>query len=107
MDQGSIFATFLIVFREALEAGLIVGIILTTLAKLKQQRYVPHVIMSTILALGASVAAGFALAILTQSAQGKAEKMIEGLISLVASGILTYMVFWMTTRSYTILRLTK
>jgi high-affinity iron transporter len=99
MNEGTIAATFLIVFRETLEAGLIVGIILTTLVKLNQKRFIPYVLISTILAVGVSIVAGIALSALTESLQGNAEKMIEGLISLAASAILTYMVFWMSAQA--------
>src|SRR3989338_4146942 len=80
MNEGTVAATFLIVFREALEASLIVGIIMTALARLNQQRYFPQVIGSSILAILVSVAAGFVLASSTQSVQGQAKKMIEGII---------------------------
>ncbi|MBI3999499.1 MAG: FTR1 family protein, partial [Candidatus Omnitrophica bacterium] len=99
MSEGTIAATFLIVFREALEASLIVGIIMTALARLSQQRYFPHVIWSSIAAIVGSIAAGFVLASATKSIQGSAEKMIEGLISLAACGVLTYMVFWMAAQA--------
>ncbi|OGW80291.1 MAG: hypothetical protein A3B72_08835 [Omnitrophica bacterium RIFCSPHIGHO2_02_FULL_45_28] len=89
----------MIVFRETLEAGLIVGIILTTLVKLNQKRYIPYVIISTVSAVAVSIVASLALSALTDSLQGNAEKMIEGLISLAASAILTYMVFWMSAQA--------
>jgi len=91
VGEGAIAATFLIVFREALEASLIVGIILTALSRLNQSRYFPHVIISTLVAIVASVATGIALMSLAASAQGNAEKIIEGTISIVACGVLTYM----------------
>jgi len=95
MNEGTIAATFLIMFREALEASLIVGIILTALSRLGQKRYFPHVIGSVLVAIVASVFAGIGLMSLTESVQGNMEKAIEGIISIVACGVLTYMVFWM------------
>ena len=41
MSDGTFMATFVIVFRETLEAALIVGIILTVLARLRAMRYAP------------------------------------------------------------------
>ena len=93
--EGSIITTFLIVFREALEASLIIGIILTVLARLNQRKYFPHVIVSAFVAILISLWAGKLLMTLTEAAQGNAEKLIEGGISLVACGVLTYMIFWM------------
>ena len=57
--QTTIAATFLIVFREALEAGLIIGIILTALSRLNARHYFKHVALSIVLALIASVLAAW------------------------------------------------
>jgi len=95
MLEGSLITTFLIVFREALEASLIIGIILTVLGHLNQKKYFPHVAVSTFVAILVSLLAGKILMTLTETAQGSVEKLIEGGISLVACGVLTYMVFWM------------
>jgi len=99
MTDASAAAVFLVVFREALEAGLIIGIILTALYKLEQTRFVPHVLLSVLAALGLSVFAGFGLMSLTEAAQGNAQKLIEGFISIAACGVLTYMIFWMEEES--------
>ena len=88
-------ATFIIVLREALEASLIVGIILTVLARLCARRYYSHVIGSTLAAIGLSVVVGAWLSGLADATQEKAQGIIEGVISLVAAGVLTYMFFWM------------
>ena len=95
MNEGSILATFLVVFRESLEAGLILGIILTVLFRLGQKRYVPHVLMSSLAGILTSIAAGLFILHVLSSAQGTVEKVIEGVISLAACGVLTYMIFWM------------
>jgi high-affinity iron transporter len=95
MVDGGLMATLVIVFRETLEAGLIVGIILTVLSRLHAMRYAGAVWMSTSLAVAASIAAGGVLGLATQAVQGRWETMIEGVISLAACGVLTYMVFWM------------
>lgn len=95
MSEGSVVATFIIVFRETLEAGLIVGIVLTMLSRLKAMRYSLHVWASTAVAIGVSVLVGWGLAQTTQATQGQWEKIIEGVISLAACAVLTHMVFWM------------
>jgi high-affinity iron transporter len=95
MADGAMMATLVIVFRETLEAGLIVGIILAMLSRLGAMRYGPHVWAASLLAVGASVLAGWALSAATQTAQVVWERVLEGLISLAACGVLTYMVFWM------------
>lgn len=95
MNEGTVTATFLVVFREGLEASLIVGIILTTLARLKQKKYFPHVFWGALLAVVVSIGLGFMLASLAESVQGGVEAIMEGAISLLACAVLTYMVFWM------------
>ena len=95
MSEGSLAATLLIVFRETLEAGLIVGIILTMLSRMRAMQYASHVWASVAAAVGLSILAGWALGLATASTQGQWEKIIEGCISLVACGVLTWMVFWM------------
>jgi len=99
VNEGSIAATFLIVFRETLEASLIVGIILTAISRLGQTRFFPHVIWSSVCAVFASLIAGMILMSLTESAKENVEKIIEATISIVACGILTYMVFWMAQQA--------
>lgn len=93
--SGSLFATFIVVFREALEASLILGIILTLLARLDARRYFSHVILSALAAVGLSFVAGAWLSSLADSQKEKMKQIIEGTISLVACGVLTYMFFWM------------
>lgn len=93
--DSSLFATLLIVFRETLEAGLIVGIILAMLSRLRAMQYAPHVWASTALAVVASVAAWWGLNQLTGSAQGRWQQILEGTISVAACGVLTWMIFWM------------
>lgn len=102
MFEGNLMATFVIVFREALEAGLIVGIILTVLARLQAMRYAVYVWLSVVVAIAASLLAGFGISLATQGVQGQWEKIIEGSISLIACGVLTYMVFWMDKQSRSI-----
>ena len=95
MTDAAVFATFIIVFRETLEAGLIVGIILTVLDRLGALRHARHVWSGAAAAIAASIVAWGVLAGATQSAQGWWEQIIEGLISLAACGVLAYMVVWM------------
>ncbi len=95
MNEGSLFATFVVVFREALEASLILGIILTVLVRLGARRYISHVLGSAVLAVILSGVAGAWLSGMANSAQEKAQEIIEGVISLAACGVLTYMFFWM------------
>jgi len=88
-------ATFLVVFRETLEAALLVGIILTVVVRLGAPRYRSHVLWSSLAAVGASFLLAFALHYATKDVKGFLEKCLEGGISLLACGVLTHMIFWM------------
>lgn len=96
---GTVFATFLVVFREALEVSLILGIIMTVLTRLNARRYYGHVLFSSIVALALSFAVGNWLATLADSAQERAQELIEGFVSLFAAAVLTYMFFWMESQA--------
>src|SRR3989338_10056702 len=99
MNEGSLIATFLIVFREALEASLVVGIIMTVLARLKQNRLFPLVLGSSLLAVLVSFFAGMGLMMLTAKLRGQAEELLEGVVAFAACGVLTYMIFWMDSQA--------
>jgi high-affinity iron transporter len=97
--QDNLFPTFIVVFREALEASLVIGIILTVLARSKAHHYFSSVLGSAVLAGVLSFFAGSQIALLAESAQDRAKEIIEGVISLVAAGVLTYMFFWMEAQA--------
>ncbi|PIQ83588.1 MAG: high-affinity iron transporter [Candidatus Omnitrophica bacterium CG11_big_fil_rev_8_21_14_0_20_63_9] len=99
MESSTIGSTFLIMFRETLEAGLIVGIILTMLARLRAMRYARVVWLSIAAAVAASALVGWGLSAVAEATQDRWKELIEGVISLVACGVLTYMVFWMDRQS--------
>ncbi len=99
MNEGTVFATFVVVFREALEAGLIIGIILTVLARLKAHHYFSGVALSSLTALFLSFFIGGWLSSMADNAQDRAKEIIEGVISLAAAGVLTYMFFWMEAQA--------
>jgi high-affinity iron transporter len=88
-------ASFFIAFREALEAALIVGIVLGYLARTGQTRYRRVVY----LALGAAVAASLAGAALFNTLAGgftgRAEQIFEATTMLIGAGLLTTMILWM------------
>lgn len=91
----SFASVLVVVFRETLEAGLIVGIILTVLSRLRARRWVPRVWAGTAAALVLSAGVMWALGAATQITQDRWATAIEGVISLAACVVLTWMVFWM------------
>jgi high-affinity iron transporter len=93
------FVSFIITFREALEAGLIIGIIYAYLSKINKTE------LSRYLFMGAAggVFASFLLAYFVKNIEGKFkgvwEGVFEGFFGLLAAIVLTYMIFWMAKNS--------
>jgi len=92
-------ASFLITFREALEAALIIGIIAAYVAKLGRKDLNRYINIGIISALVASLAVAFLFKIVYGELQGTAEQLFEGAAALTAAIVLTYMIFWMAQNS--------
>lgn len=88
-------APFLIMFREGLEAALIVAIIASYLAKTGRSAWMPVVWIGIFLALALSFAVGAGLQLVSAEFPQKQQEFFEAIIGLVAVGVLTSMVFWM------------
>src|SRR3989344_5637953 len=93
-------ASFIITFRETLEAALIIGIILAYLAKTNKQKYNKFVYLGTISAVILSIIAAFVFKILSVSFEGTAEQIFEGITMLLAAFLLTFMILWMMKRKH-------
>ena len=89
-------ASFIITFREALEAAIIVGIVAAYLKKVGNAQASRYLYLGTGLALGASLGFAWTLQAIYGGLSGPYESLFEGSTALVAVGFLTYMIFWMT-----------
>lgn len=87
--------SFLVIFREGLEAVLIVGIILAYLARIGQRKLFKYIWFGTLLATVISLQAGIFIFMMTGSFKGKANQIFEGVAIFAAVIALTYMIFWM------------
>lgn len=86
---------YLIMLREGIEAALIVGIVATYLAQTGRGRFMPAVWTGVVLAVVLCVALGTILTATSQEFPQKQQELFEGVVAVVAAGVLTSMVFWM------------
>lgn len=92
-------ASFLITFREALEAALIIGIIAAYISKIRRKDLNRYLYAGVAGAVLASVGVAFIFKIIYGELQGTAEQLFEGSAALTAAAVLTYMIFWMAKNS--------
>lgn len=92
-------ASFLITFREALEAALIIGIIAAYVAKIGRKDLNRYIYAGIVGALIASIGVALLFKLIYGELKGTAEELFEGAAALTAAVVLTYMIFWMATNS--------
>jgi high-affinity iron transporter len=88
-------AAFLVALREGIEAALIISILLAYLRQIKQTDKQHLVWVGAGLAVVVSVAVGAVIFAAGAEFEGKGEQVFEGLVTLAAVGVLTWMIFWM------------
>ncbi len=88
-------SSFVITFREVLEAALVIGIVLSYLAKTKQTHYNPAVYMGVVYGVAASILGAFLFTWLLGGFTGSAEQVFEGMTMLIGALLLTTMILWM------------
>ncbi|WP_225774585.1 iron uptake transporter permease EfeU [Pseudomonas sp. Marseille-Q5115] len=86
---------FLIMLREGIEAALIVGIIASYLKQTGRGEWMPAVWVGVFLAVAVALLAGGGLELASAEFPQKQQELFEGVIGLLAVGILSSMVFWM------------
>lgn len=90
-----VLIAFLIMLREGIEAALIVGIIAGYLAQTGRQAWMPAVWGGVVLAALLCLALGLGLQAIGAEFPQKQQELAEGVIALLAAGMLCTMVFWM------------
>ncbi|MEV7602004.1 iron uptake transporter permease EfeU [Kitasatospora sp. NPDC089797] len=96
------FPSFLIGLREGLEAGLIVSILVATLVRADQKGRLPQVWTGVAAAVALSLSFGAVLTFTAANLSGHAQEAFGGVLSLIAVGFVTVMVFWMRRSARTL-----
>ena len=88
------FVPFLIMFREGLEAALIVSLIASYLKRTQRSQWLGAVWIGVIVAAALCLALGIFINETTGEFR-RSSRSCSRIVAVVAVGILTYMVFWM------------
>ncbi|NIN53670.1 MAG: hypothetical protein GTO23_11060 [Nitrososphaeria archaeon] len=90
---------FLIVFREALEAALIIGIVVAYLERVERRDLFRYLYLGTAGAVISSLVLAWSVQWLFGELTGTSRSLFEGVSSLTAAAVLTYMIFWMSRQA--------
>lgn len=100
--SATLFPSFLVTFREALEAALIVAIVASYLKKTGKQNLNKYLYQGAVGAVGASILLGIVILTVYGGLAGASAEIFEGVASLTATIVLTYMILWMMRHAQTI-----
>ena len=89
------FETLLIVWRESLEAALIVGVLLTYLGRSGQRSGVAYVWAGSLVAVVAALACGVASNDAASHLDADLQELLQAGILFLAVAVLTWMILWM------------
>jgi len=88
-------AELIIIFREVLEASLIIGILYTYLKKSNNDDSIKMLWGGVGVAIFISIIASILFQMIAGGFEGSASKIFEGIVMIVASIVLTTMIIWM------------
>jgi high-affinity iron transporter len=94
-----VFSNFLIGLREGLEAALVVTILVAYLVRTDNRPRLPALWIGVGVAAAASLGVGAILTFTSRSMSFEAQETFGGLMSILAVGFVTWMVFWMRRQS--------
>jgi len=91
--------SYLLSLREGIEAALIVGILLGAVRQMKRLDLVPVIWWGTLSAGVLSILSAVLLTTLGLEMKDPGEAIFEGFTMLIAAGLLTWMIFWMSRQA--------
>lgn len=92
--------SFIITFREALEAALIFGIIISFLSRTDQTKYNNIVYLGATAGIVGSIIGAFLFNHVAGGFSGTAEQIFEGFTMLIGAVLLTTMILWMMKQKH-------
>lgn len=95
LDLGALTSGFVTGLREGVEAALIVAIVLAYLARTGNRRFFGQVFVGTGTAVAVSLLVGIAIFVTVRELSDPYEQLLEAGTMLVATGVVTWMLFWM------------
>ena len=95
-------ASYLLSLREGIEAALIIGIVLGALRQMRRTELIPAVWLGTLSAAAVSLLVAFVLTIIGLEMKDPGEAIFEGFTMIIAAGLLTWMIFWMSRTARTL-----
>ena len=97
-------ANFLIGLREGLEASLIVSILVAYLVKSNRRNEIRHIWVGVGAAIGVVLATFTAITLIFSQVSFFWQEVIGGTLSIMAAGLVTWMIFWMRRTARTLKR---
>jgi high-affinity iron transporter len=91
--------SFIILFRETLEAALVIGIVLGYLVRTGQEMYKKSVYLGLAGGVAASILGAFGFQMLAGGFSGRAEEIFEGITMLAGAFLLTTLIIWIMRKS--------
>lgn len=89
------FSSFLLSFREGLEAALIIGILLVQLVKINRKELSKYVLLGALVGLIVSALGGYTSFHALQETEEATKELFEGWMQILAAGLIAYFILWL------------